>query len=232
MRRLLVALLLSGSLQVAAVHPAHAGTPRVVLDPGHGGIDPGAVADDGVYEKTVNLALARRVRDFLEVAGVEVILTREADDYCPSLAERAALANNEAADLFVSLHANSDRHPSCKGIELFYYPGSREGSTIAGAVKRVIDNRSVLAQCRVKTSCYLVLKKTAMPALLVEAGYLSNAGERRRLLNPAYREELARAVAEGIITYLAWQHLPVRPRYTTFCRANTKQRNGRLQKEG
>jgi len=200
--RLVAALLLLCLTHLVPLDRACAGAACVVLDPGHGGIDPGAVTADGVYEKTINIKLAREVRRFLEAEGVEVFLTRSSDSTCPSLAERAIMANEVRADLFVSLHANSDIHPSCKGIELYHYPGSRQGETVTGIIKQVVAERETLACCRVKSSAYLVLEKTAMPAVLVEAGYLSNTAERKRLLDSSYRRELAQALAEGITIYL------------------------------
>lgn len=200
--RFLVALLLLCSQLFGPFDRVYADATCVVLDPGHGGLDPGAVAEDGIYEKTLNLRLARQVKNFLEAAGIEVVLTRSTDGACPALIERAVIANEKSADLFVSLHANSDLHPSCEGIELYYYPGSCQGEAIARITKRVIDDKGTLASCRVKPSSYLVLEKTAMPAVLVEAGYLSNATERMRLLDAFYRRQLAQAVAEGIIIHL------------------------------
>ncbi|MEW5761680.1 MAG: N-acetylmuramoyl-L-alanine amidase [Bacillota bacterium] len=209
MRQLLAALCVLLLHSLFPVAGAWARPPCVVLDPGHGGVDPGAVADGGVYEKTINLALARRIKTFLENDGITVILTRTGDDSYRTLTARAALANARRAHLFISLHANSD-HPSCHGIELYHYPGSLRGEAAARLLKEAIEAYGGLAPCRIKAARYLVLEKTAMPALLVEAGYLSNPYERRRLLDVSYRQELARAVAAGVTRYLECYHLPCR----------------------
>ena len=200
--RLVATLLLLCLPYLVLLNRACAGAACVVLDPGHGGIDPGAVTVDGVYEKTINMKLAREVRRLLEVRGIEVCLMRSTDGTSPSLVERTIMANKMGADLFVSLHANSDIHPSCEGIELYYYPGSCQGEAVTVIMKQVIDDKGTLAPCRVKDSAYLVLARTAMPAVLVEAGYLSNTAEKKRLLDPSYRRELAQALAEGITVYL------------------------------
>lgn len=175
--------------------------PRVVLDPGHGGRDPGAVGPRQLFEKDVNLAVARAAAGFLE-DRVELILTRTQDETV-SLRSRTNLANQARADLLVSVHANGSIYPEAHGTETFHYPGSRLGSRLAG----ILQQRLVAALGRrdrgVKQADFFVLRETRCPAALVELLFVTNPEEARRLADPEVQQRAGAALAAGILDYLA-----------------------------
>lgn len=188
----------------------------VVLDPGHGGVDPGAVDEaNGILEKTINLQVAQKMRAHLEAAGHTVVMTRDGDDtFCRtagggfakrwvSLEERVALANDRAADLFISIHANSFHDRRCAGPEIFYHRTSGAGQALAEAFRTALHAARPSLGCRVKPANYYVLRGTNMPAVLLEIGYLSNEEEAKKLLDPGYQEELAAVFAAAADRYLA-----------------------------
>lgn len=187
----------------------------VVIDPGHGGEDPGAVDEtNGILEKTINLQVARKMQVRLEAAGHRVMMTRDQDDaFCHSpdgrfvkrwisLEERVALANNNAADIFVSIHANSFHDRTCAGAEIFYHRASEEGRILAETFRSVLQSLHPPVECRVKPSDYYVLRSTRMPSVLVEMGYITNESEAKLLLEPTYQERLAEAFTAAVNQYL------------------------------
>lgn len=197
----------------------------VVLDPGHGGKDPGALATSGLQEKILSLDIARRVRTHLAVAGVQSVLTRNADAFV-ELSDRPKAAAAAKGNLFVSIHLNSAATKSVRGIETFAIAAAGHPPTSAagkadtyGAVANNAFNHSstVLAyqiqkaligitraeDRGVKRARFVVLRESSMPATLVECGFLSNAAEALKLGTPSYRETLAQGIAQGIINYIA-----------------------------
>ncbi|MDI6710614.1 MAG: N-acetylmuramoyl-L-alanine amidase [Thermoanaerobacterales bacterium] len=198
--------------------------PLVVIDPGHGGVDPGAVDKvGGVLEKTVNIEVSRRLARILESQGFRVRMTRQDDGPWPhpsgrgcfqgliGLDERVALANRLKADLFVSVHANGFWDRRCAGVEVFYCPGSAEGRRLAGLFHKAVTADRPSPSCKVRPCGYLVLRGTTMPAVVVEMGYISNPREARLLTRPAYQERLAQAFARAVSSYFADAGLSRRP---------------------
>ena len=208
---------------LAASWPLH----TVVLDPGHGGPDQGAHAQNGLSEKSLTLDLARRVRALLEQKGYNVVLTRNDDRETP-LDSRSALARTRKADLFVSMHFNSAT-PSTepRGAETFCLTptGTQSTSTKSATLSaadfvtfsgnRFDNDNVVLAHCiqqslvgrtgaverGVKRARFEVLKDLTCPGVLVECGFLSNAADTRLIGQSSYREKLAAAILVGIETY-------------------------------
>ena len=171
---------------------------RVVLDPGHGGDDPGAVVEEAL-EKDINLAVALLVREQLaEQEGVVVLMTREQDVY-PSLTDRADFANREQADLFVSIHANSLEDNSYAGIFTFYHPDKRSSRSFAEAIQAAVTAASGGLDRGVRSEDYAVLRETEMPAVLVETGFMTCPEELALLLDTDYQKLLAQGIAQGIL---------------------------------
>lgn len=178
-------------------------TLKILLDPGHGGRDPGAISPSGQTEKAVNLAVARRAAELLQARGHRVALSR-ADDRYLGLNDRVAMASREGADLFVSVHANSAANRSASGVEVFYPStgGRRESQSkdlatrVCAAVCKETAARSRGAKRDPRG--LRVLRTTTMPAVLIELGFLSNAAEDRNLSEAAYRERLAHGIADGV----------------------------------
>jgi len=172
----------------------------VVIDPGHGGKDPGATSVLGYYEKGVNLAVALDVARLLEQRGLRVTMTRT-DDYYVELEDRAAIANNIDADLFVSIHADSFPKNTRRGFTIYIANAASSSSRrAASAIARSMSGTG-LNSFGVQRANYHVLTATRGPAVLVELGYLSNRREAALLRSASFQNRLAHAVAEGICDY-------------------------------
>ncbi len=181
--------------------------PLIYLDPGHGALDFGAVIKrPHLEEKRLCLLTAHYTKRYLEKMGYPVSLTRSRDIYI-SLDKRAYLANRFKAGIYVSIHYNSCSNPAIDGIEIYYHnqPGSKK--TVAS--KRLAQN--VLQQMLIKTKAhsrgvkranFLVLRETKMPAVLVEAGFLTNAKERGKINQRQYLFIIARGIANGINSFV------------------------------
>lgn len=181
--------------------PVRGPTRRVVLDPGHGGKDPGTTACRDAPEKTIVLAVARGVRDRLTAAGVDVVMTRD-DDQFVELEDRAAISNRSACDLFVAVHADSTARSAVCGHTV-YVAGGAGKATLAAADYLDCQLGAVTGCSRgLRRAEYRVLVKNERPAVLVEIGYLSNRSEAARLCSRAYQVRLAEAIADGILDAL------------------------------
>jgi len=173
----------------------------VVIDPGHGGKDPGTISVHGVQEKRINLQVATKVASILSRRGVSVTLTRR-DDRFIELEDRADVANRRRADLFVSLHGDSAPDRSAQGFTLYIArAASPESYSAARAIGRAMTGAG-LEDRGIRRADYRVLVHTRGPAVLVEMGYLSNAWEASRLQDNAFQNRLAAAIANGILAYL------------------------------
>ncbi len=187
----------------------------VILDPGHGGKDPGALGSlagqsSRVEEKALNLQLARKVSSQLKGKGVRVMLTRYRDTTV-SLEDRVKMANTHSAALFVSLHANSSKaNPQAQGFQIYIAAVASNDTRsaakqVATSFKRAGFESHGPAVREDKARPLFVLRQTRGPALLVETGFMSNAQDLSRLVRSDYQDRLAGAIAEGIITHLREQ---------------------------
>ena len=177
----------------------------VVLDAGHGGWDPGRVGA-GADEKDVNLAITRRVQEYLEAAGAVVLLTRNADEALAKgktddLAGRAALARE--GEVFVSIHQNSYPSPGVKGAQTFYPAGDEAGKALATCiqVQLVAEVDPQNHRQPKENGSYYLFQAVSVPAVIVECGFLSNPEEAGRLSDPDYQSRVAWAVYRGILDY-------------------------------
>ena len=185
----------------------------VVLDPGHGGKDPGKVGADEELEKDINLAISLKVREKLEEDGMEVVMTRE-EDVMPSdgdadnkkledLNSRIGIINEQQPAIAVSIHQNSYSDPAVRGAQVFYFTHSDKGKQAAVALQKELlefdqeNTRDIKAN-----DTYYLLKKTEVPTVIVECGFLSCPGEAELLTDEAYQEELAGAIAKGIESWV------------------------------
>ncbi|MGC7845961.1 N-acetylmuramoyl-L-alanine amidase family protein [Desulforudis sp. 1088] len=207
--------LLTGGHAAAAAHAGLKGR-TIVIDPGHGGLDPGAVDEEnGILEKEINIAVARLLAQLLRDQGARVIMTWEEESaFCRAgadgpvwrvmgLDERVAVARENRADLVVSIHANSFRDRRCFGPEIFYCRGSREGLELARCFYHKLMQLGEVTAVDVRPSSYYLLRETPMPAVIIEMGYISNRRERRLLLEPTYQQKLAEAFHQAINDYFA-----------------------------
>jgi len=180
--------------------PSRRSSGTVVIDAGHGGKDPGATSVLGFYEKDVNLSVARQVARLLEQRGLRVKMTRTSD-YFVELEDRAAIAKNLRADLFVSIHSDSFPKSSRRGYTVYIARSASSSSRqAASAISRSMSGTG-LNSFGVQTAGYHVLTGTRGPAVLVELGYLSNRSEAALLRSSSFQTRLAQAVADGISDY-------------------------------
>ncbi len=186
----------------------------VVLDAGHGGVDPGKVGVDGALEKDINLSLVYQLKEFLEAADVKVVLTRENDiglyqdnDTNKKRADmnaRCQLIEESMPDLTISIHQNSYHDPAVKGAQVFFYSKSEEGQKLARILQEEFDRalgEENSRQAKGNDDYYLLLH-TSCPIVIVECGFLSNWEEAAKLADPLYQEKLAWTIHLGIMRYL------------------------------
>jgi len=195
------------SEQIHAAGPTLPGK-IVVIDPGHGGDDPGKVAHD-LTEAAVVSDLAARVEGRLAATGVTVYLTRGVDGGRVSETERAAFANSTNADVVISLHVDGSEDRQPHGVATYYFGAlvnghSAAGERFAGLVQREIVARTDLRDCRTHAKTWDLLRYTRMPAVRVELGYVTNPDDAARLGDPDFRD----VVAEAIVVAVQRLYLP------------------------
>jgi N-acetylmuramoyl-L-alanine amidase len=180
--------------------PIPRGKVVVLIDPGHGGKDPGAIGIGGVREKDVILPIGRRIAAILQQNGVQAVLTRDSD-YFVTLPGRVQLAERANADVFVSIHANAigPGRPDVSGLEVYYYDS---GLGLARIVHNNILQSLNVRDRGVRRARFYVLRKSSMPSILVETGYLTGREDIAKLRTSAYQNQMAEAIARGILQYL------------------------------
>ena len=186
----------------------------VVLDAGHGGIDPGKVGVNGALEKDINLAIALKLQTYLEAADVHIIMTRTTDSglydenasnkKVQDMKNRIALMEDSNADLIISIHQNSYSDSAIHGAQVFYYTTSSASKTLAEALQEILITKldpKNHRQAKANDSYYL-LKKTTKPIVIVECGFLSNPTEAALLKSDSYQDEIAWVLHLGILQHL------------------------------
>jgi N-acetylmuramoyl-L-alanine amidase len=209
----------TGSTRESAVGQAFS---AVILDPGHGGQDSGAMCGS-IMEKDLALDIAKRVDRILQTQGLATVMTRVGDSYI-SLAERAALANRARDCVFVSIHFNEGNKPVSTGIETYYAdhqigsgtpiiswlpflqristPGPNlESQSLAGLIQEALVTRTQAVNRGTKAEQFFVIANVRHPAVLVEGGFISNKDDMLKIGNSDYREQIATAISDGIVRY-------------------------------
>ncbi|HHY09796.1 MAG TPA: N-acetylmuramoyl-L-alanine amidase [Firmicutes bacterium] len=186
----------------------------IVLDPGHGGSDPGTVGVGPTTEAANTLAIAWELKGMLERAGAKVIMTRQADlnpaqgtafggSADGQLAARVATANRRGGEIFISIHNNWHDNPAVAGTSVYYY--KPQDLALAEALQAALVDQIKSVDLGVMYENFYVLRNTNMPAVLVEAGFLSNREEAALLSRPTYRLEVAKGLFYGLINYFKAQ---------------------------
>ncbi len=172
----------------------------VVIDPGHGGPDPGAVGIAGIQEKEIVMDISNQVAGILQQQGVTAILTRTGD-YDFDLAPRVQIAESNRASVFVSIHANAITmsRPDVNGLETYYFDS---GLDLARTIHNSILQGVNIRDRGVRSARFYVLRNTSMPSVLVETGFVTGAEDARNLADPTHRRQMAEAIARGILQYL------------------------------
>jgi N-acetylmuramoyl-L-alanine amidase len=170
----------------------------VVIDAGHGGFDRGGIPSNIIPEKGVALDVARRLRARLANAGLRTVMTRSRDEFV-TLDRRVNIANAQRRAVFVSIHFNSARRRGANGIETFY--GSPRAKRLARLIQRNALRTTSGENRGIKRASFYVLRRSRMPAVLIECGFLTNPRDARRASSSEYRERLARQIARAIIEF-------------------------------
>lgn len=189
--------------------------PKVVLDVGHGGFDPGKIGINDAREKEINLQIGLKLEQYLLANDVEVIMTRREDESLGAsgkentkvqdMKKRVSIIEETAPDLAVSIHQNSFPQEDIHGAQVFYHDSSKEGKILAELIqKEFVDkvDRENKRQAKGNTNYYL-LKKTKVPLVIVECGFLSNGKEAALLCDEEYQDRVAYAICMGILKYLS-----------------------------
>lgn len=182
----------------------------IVVDPGHGGQDVGAVGFNGSYEKDINLEISKKLIKGLESRGYNVISTRESDEYVDNL-ERARLANRNSPHLFLSIHCNSmENNISIHGAQVLHYPdrlaspNNQTNSFLAQTMlDSIVNNTGANDKGIVERKDLIVLNQTNMQALVIECGFLSNRNEEKLLSKERYQNKVVDSIISGVDNYFA-----------------------------
>lgn len=183
----------------------------IVLDPGHGGTDPGAIGPGGIQEKNVTLPVALKVKALLEKAGAKVFMTRQDDrdvfgpnsSAVDELKARITVGNVRKADIFLSIHADSTLSRDVGGTATYFYQKTRYDSLLARCLQAGLAQTDGLQDRGIKAANFYVIKRTIMPASLVEMAFLSNPNEERLLNDPQFQQKVAAGIVKGMDNFFA-----------------------------
>lgn len=182
---------------------------QVILDAGHGGSDPGKVGLNNLMEKDINLAIVKKVKNNLEKQKTVVMLTREEDKGVGEMSDgnrktedmqnRVKMINETKPVLAVSIHQNSYEDPKIKGAQVFYYEHSKDGEAIAQILQENLRKIDPSNHRQIKANgSYYLLRRTKIPTVILECGFLTNPEEAEKLAEEAYQEQIAEVIADGI----------------------------------
>src|SRR6476660_2461952 len=171
------------------------GSPIIVIDAGHGGHDRGGIPGQRIAEKDMTLDVAQRLRNVLSASGYRVVMTRDSDVFVP-LGTRVAIANSYRNAIFVCIHFNATQRRAAGGIETYFY--SRDSLPLASAIHSYVVGGAPSSNRGVRRRGFYVLRKTNIPAVLVECGFLTNPTEAAYAASASYRQKLAEEIAAGV----------------------------------
>lgn len=198
-----VASSISSSRYPAIRDRLRVGKKKIVIDPGHGGFDPGAIGVTGVYESDVNYKIAQKTVSLLKKEGMQALMSRKKSQFV-SLAQRAELSNGLDADLFISIHANSNPKSWINGTATYaHWKASKENWALAWYVQSEIIKRIGLKNNGLKAANFAVLRRTTMPSLLVETAFLSNPKEEKLLKDNKFQWQVAQGIVAGVKKYFS-----------------------------
>jgi N-acetylmuramoyl-L-alanine amidase len=203
--RFFFAAVASGFLALASFASAQR---TIVVDAGHGGHDRGGVPYQRIGEKGMTLDVSQRLKRVLEARGYRVIMTRNSDVFIP-LGTRVAIANSYRGATFVSVHFNSSRRAGANGVETYYYRSDSAG--LAASIHRNVVAGAPTENRGIRRRGFFVLRRTRIPSVLVECGFLTNPEEGRLAQSASYRQLLAERIARGIARQPAPFQRPLTP---------------------
>jgi N-acetylmuramoyl-L-alanine amidase len=197
-RAVLATLLLALCGLPAPVQAARAPFRTVVIDAGHGGHDRGGIPGQRVAEKEVALDVAKRLETILRERGFRTVMTRRSDVFL-SLGHRVAIANSQKDAIFVSVHFNSAKRAGASGVETYYYTSNSAG--LAARIHREMARPVSTEDRGLRRRGFYVVRRTLVPSVLVECGFLTNPREAQLARKASYRQDLAERIARGIIAH-------------------------------
>lgn len=210
---LLVLVLICATNLKEIVNASETSKRIVVIDAGHGGVDPGKVGVNNALEKDINLQIAKLLREKLEAEGMTVIMTRDSDKglyyegdsnkKISDMKKRCEIIDESGCILAVSIHQNSYHEESVSGPQVFYYSDSEKGEKLAAEVQKQLIEilNPVKIRAQKSNDSYYLLKNVSCPVIIVECGFLSNWNEATYLCDMAYQDKVAEAICKGIINY-------------------------------
>lgn len=179
----------------------------VILDAGHGGIDPGATTDNGITEAEINLNIVHKLKEYLEASGTYVILTRNTSQGLSNIKKedmklRKEMLKNSKATIAISIHQNSFTESKYKGAQVFYPKDSNDSKTLASFIQKSFrENLDPTNKREIKTEQYYILDNVTMPTIICECGFMTNPEELKNLQNETYQENVAWSIYLGINEY-------------------------------
>lgn len=203
---------------IATILPAKNHNLTIVIDPGHGGYDPGKIGINNALEKDINLSISLLLKEYLELYNYNVIMTRESDVHLyeegcsgkktDDLNHRIDIIEKSNPILTVSIHQNSFSDSSVCGAQVFYYEGTAASKEIADSIQNSLINllNPLKKRSPKSNTSYYLLKKTTSPTVIVECGFLSNPGEAELLTSEQYQMQIANAICIGIDNYVNLHH--------------------------
>lgn len=190
----------------------------IAIDPGHGGVDSGAVDDKGLMEKDINLDICLDLKKQFESEGFKTIMTREEDRsledfsdvqrsrYIRDIYARTDILNGSKADAFVSVHVNASEDTSIRGIRVHYYPTCEDGKELAESICRAVNENSFLNRNTIEAKAlpenYHLTREVEYTGVLIEVGFISNSEDNRLLRDSRYKKEVAYAIKDGMLEYV------------------------------
>ena len=180
----------------------------IVVDPGHGGEDPGKVGVNDVLEKDLNLQIAKKVKKLLEQAGIKIVMTRTNDKVPDAkkedLNQRVQLINETKPTLALCIHQNSYPDEKIKGAQVFYHTITPEAEDVATIVQEQLRTVDPTNTRQIKENdTYFMLKNCQVPTIIVECGFLTNPEEAAQLTQEEYQDQIAQAICEGVVKWLS-----------------------------
>lgn len=173
----------------------------IVVDPGHGGTDPGAIGN-GLYEKDMVLDIGKRLQSKLEAVGANIVMTRSTNTYV-TLADRVKAANEIGANAFISIHNNAAASSSASGTETYWNDihAGQESKELATEIQKELIRQLGTRDRGVKEADYRVIKDTTMVSVLIEVAFITNSSDASKLADPAFRDKSAQAIYQGLLNY-------------------------------
>ena len=180
----------------------------IVVDPGHGGEDPGKVGINDVLEKDLNLQIAKKVKKLLEEAGIKIVMTRTNDKVPDAkkedLNQRVQLINETKPKLALCIHQNSYPDEKIKGAQVFYHTITPEAEDVASIVQEQLRTVDPTNTRQIKENdTYYMLKNCQVPTIIVECGFLTNPEEAAKLTQEEYQDQIAQAICEGVVKWMS-----------------------------